>query len=306
MQFLFGVVIPYAALAAFLFGLVRKVLWWARSPVPYHIALSGGQQRSLPWIRQSKLDNPSGTAGVIGRVAMEALFFRSLIRNNTTERREGGELSYHWQKWLWIFSLMFHWSMAVVVFRHLRFFLDPVPGLVNGVEALDGFFQIGLPTLYITDVTLLVGISYLFLRRVLNDRLRYISLPTDYILPLLILGVGGSGVLMRYFLKVDIPSVKQLAMGLVTFNPVVPEGIGGIFYVHITLVSLLIAYLPFSKLVHMVGIFFSPTRNLANNSRAVRHVNPWNPKPPVHTYQEYEDEFRDKMVQAGLPVEKES
>jgi hypothetical protein len=26
----------------------------------------------------------------------------------------------------------------------------------------------------------------------------------------------------------------------------------------------------------------------------------------VHTYDEYEDEFRDKMIEAGLPVEKES
>jgi hypothetical protein len=25
---------------------------------------------------------------------------------------------------------------------------------------------------------------------------------------------------------------------------------------------------------------------------------------PVHTYDEYEDEFREKMVEAGLPVEK--
>jgi nitrate reductase gamma subunit len=71
------------------------------------------------------------------------------------------------------------------------------------------------------------------------------------------------------------------------------------------LVSVLLAYFPFSKLLHMPGIFLSPTRNLANNSRMKRHVNPWNYPVPVHTYAEYENEFRDKMKAADLPVEKD-
>ena len=49
----------------------------------------------------------------------------------------------------------------------------------------------------------------------------------------------------------------------------------------------------------------SPTRNLTTNSREKRHTNPWNYPVKVHTYQHYEDEFREKMVEAGLPVEKE-
>jgi hypothetical protein len=70
-------------------------------------------------------------------------------------------------------------------------------------------------------------------------------------------------------------------------------------------VTTLIAYFPFSKLMHLGGVFLSPTRNLANNNRRIRHINPWNHPVEVHTYQEYEDEFRDKMIAAGIPVEKE-
>jgi nitrate reductase gamma subunit len=55
----------------------------------------------------------------------------------------------------------------------------------------------------------------------------------------------------------------------------------------------------------MAGVFLSPTRNLANNSRAKRHINPWNPDLKFHTYEEYEDEFRDVMKAAELPLEKE-
>ena len=92
---------------------------------------------------------------------------------------------------------------------------------------------------------------------------------------------------------------------MVSFSPVVPEGIGSIFYIHLFFVSVLLMYFPFSKLMHMAGVFFSPTRNLANNNRMKRHINPWNPDVKMHTYQEYEDEFRDKMKSAGLPLEKE-
>ena len=110
---------------------------------------------------------------------------------------------------------------------------------------------------------------------------------------------------MRYFFKVHIVGVKQLAMGLVSFKPSIPEGIGVLFYIHMFLISVLFAYFPFSKLMHMGGVFMSPTRNLANNSREVRHINPWNYPVHVHTYEEYENDFRDKMKKAGLPVEKE-
>lgn len=302
--FFFGALVPYAALGVFLAGMVYRVLTWARAPVPFRIPVTCGQQKSLPWIPHSRLDNPATSWGVIGRMALEILFFRSLIRNTKVELREG-RLGYHWEKWLWLGGLVFHWSMLVILLRHLRFFTEPVPAFVNWLAGLDGFFRIGLPVLYMTDVTIVFALTYLVLRRVLIPQVRYISLPTDYLLPLLILATALTGIVMRYFLRVDITLVKDLALGLVTFRPRVPEGIGAIFYIHLFLASLLLACFPFSKLVHMAGIFLTPTRNLANNSRMRRHVNPWNYPVRVHTYAEYEEEFREKMVQAGIPVEKE-
>ena len=53
------------------------------------------------------------------------------------------------------------------------------------------------------------------------------------------------------------------------------------------------------------GVFLSPTRNMANDNRANRHVNPWDYPVKVHTYAEYEDEFRDVMKAAGMPLEKD-
>ena len=108
------------------------------------------------------------------------------------------------------------------------------------------------------------------------------------------------------FAKISKPNeLKTLAMGWVTFSPIVPKDVSVIFYIHLCFVFILMAWFPFSKLMHMGGIFLSPTRNLANTSRMRRHINPWNAPVKVHTYVEYEDEFRAKMKAVGLPVEKE-
>jgi nitrate reductase gamma subunit len=301
---LFGVVIPYAAFMLFLAGVTYRVIVWAKSPVPFRIPTTCGQQKSLPWIKSSRWESPHNLAGVVGRMALEVLLFRSLFRNTKAEVKDGRPI-YGGAKWLWLAGLAFHWSFLVIVLRHLRFFFEPVPGWVNLLATLDGLFEFAVPTLFLTDVLLLGSVTYLFLRRVALPYLRYISLPADYFPLLLILAIGLSGFLMRHVYKVDLFRVKELVLGLVQLRPQAPEGIGWIFYLHIFLVSTLLAYFPMSKLMHMGGVFLSPTRNLANDSRRRRHINPWNPAVKVHTYEEYEDEFRDKMKAAGLPVERE-
>lgn len=305
LSYFFGVVFPYVAIFTFLGGFVYRILKWAGAPVPFRIPTTGGQQKSLPWIKQSKLDNPTTTAGVVGRMLLEVLFFRSLFRNTKLEYRDGPKIDYQWEKWLWLAGLAFHYSFFVIFVRHLRFFAEPVPFFVHLTERVDGFLQVGLPGIYITDMLFLAAVTYLFVRRVVIPQMRYISLPADYFPLLLLLGVGLSGILMRYFTKVDVVKVKELAMGLVTFHPTVPEGIGVLFFIHFFLICVLMAYFPYSKLMHLGGVFLSPTRNLPNDSRMNRHINPWNYPVKVHTYQEYEDHFREKMVEAGLPVEKE-
>lgn len=305
LHFFFGVLIPYLAIAVFIAGFIYRVIKWSMSPVPFCIPTTAGQMKSFPWIKQNKLDNPSSTLGVIGRMALEVFAFRSLFRNTKTELREGPRLSYGSEKFLWIAGLAFHWSFLIIFIRHFRFFMLDIPVVIQMIEGLDSFLQIGAPLLYLTDVVLLAAVTFLVFRRLAMPLVKYISLPADYFPLFLILGIAITGILMRYFIKTHIVGVKELVLGLVSFNPVVPEGIGVIFYIHLFLVSALLAYFPLSKLMHMGGVFLSPTRNMANNSREVRHVNPWNYPVHVHTYEEYEEEFREKMKKAGLPVEKE-
>ncbi len=313
LQVVFGIIVPYLAVILFIVGFARRVMGWARSAVPFRITTTAGQQTSMPWIKQAKIDNPSSTFGVIVRMFLEIVLFRSLFRNTRMKLNSDGKLTYRLELFLWIGALAFHYAFLTVSIRHLRFFTEPVPFFVSLLEKLDGFFRIevmydaiqaGLPGVYLSGLVLFAAALYLFIRRVVIPQVRHISLAADYFPLFLIMGIALSGIFMRYVAKVDITAIKELTMGLVTFRPTIPDGIGGVFYAHMFLVSILLAYFPFSKLMHLGGVFLSPTRNMTGNTRQVRHVNPWNHPVKVHTYEEYEDDFREKMVEAGLPVVK--
>jgi len=304
-QSVFGVIIPYAAIIIFIVGFVYRIVKWAKAPVPFHIPTVAGQQQSLHWIKDSRIESPSSTAGVIVRMALEVLLFRSLFRNDSVEVKRAQKLVYGETKYLWLGGLVFHWSLLFILFRHLRLFTEPVPSAVLFVQNIDGIFQIAIPTIFITDFLILIALTYLVLRRLISPQIRYISLPADYFAVFIILGIAVSGILMRLFFRVDVSEVKWLAMGMLSLHPVVPEGLSPVFYIHLFLVSTLLAYFPFSKLMHGAGLLFSPTRNLKNNSRRQRHINPWDYPVKVHTYEEWEDEFREVMKKVDLPVERE-
>jgi nitrate reductase gamma subunit len=307
MPYLFGVALPYLALIIFLGGCVYKVVDWAKSPVPFPIQTTCGQAKSLDFIKHDRLESPATNAEVVARMFLEIVTFRSLFRNTKSEIHQGPHLTYESSKWLWCFALIFHYSFFSIVVRHLRLFLDPVPAWIGWWEYIDGIFEIGAPNWYLSDAGLVLGCVLLFGRRLITRHVRYISLVNDYFPLVLIFAVAITGILMRFFLRtdIDIVNIKQLTVGLVTLSPVIGAKIGSIFYIHVFLVCVLLAYFPFSKLMHFAGVFLSPTRNLKNDSRAVRHINPWNPRILPHSYAGYEDEFREFMVDAGIPVEKE-
>ena len=283
--------IAYLAFAVFVAGMVWRVVAWARVPVPFPIALTCGQQNAA-W-----LENPSTRAGAACRVALEALLFRSLLRNSRAQLlSEVGQavpparFIYHPALSLWAGALLFHICLFCVWIGHLRFFVDP---------ALLG------PANPFVDAGLLAALAFLFLRRVLDPRLRYLTLFSDYLPLALLATVASSGVLMRWWAHTDVAAVKRFALGLATFHPIAPVGVGLLFYIHLFAASALAVSIPFTKLAHMAGVFFSPTRNLPNDSRARRHVNPWLAPAQVHTYAEWEDEFLDRIRAAGLPLERQ-
>jgi nitrate reductase gamma subunit len=192
---------------------------------------------------------PTTVAGVRWRMAREVVFFESLFKSS---------------KWTWIFGWAFHVTLLLVVLRHLRYFQDPVwlpVVLVQPFGTYAGFIMVA-------------ALGGLWARRWLVDRVRYISTPSDHLMLALLILIGITGLAMRFVAHTDILAVKAFVLGLMWFDwralPADP-----VLLVHLALVALLMFIFPISKLLHAPGLFFSPTRNQADNAREVRHTSAW-------------------------------
>jgi len=194
MQTIFAYCVPGTAILIFLVGFVAKVIGWAKRPVPFRIPTTGGQQQTLDWIPQNKWDNPSTGPQTAMRMFLEIVTFRSLFRNTKLVlKHDDGKnpiVAYVSNKWLWLFAILFHYSFLIIVVRHMRLFLQPVPQVINAVEFVDSIFQIYAPTLYQTDMLILAGAGFLLARRLYDAKLRYISLVNDYFPLILILAIA--------------------------------------------------------------------------------------------------------------------
>ena len=194
---------------------------------------------------------PVTGSGVVARVAREVVLFESLFKAS---------------KWTWLFGWIFHAALLVVLVGHLRYFTEPVwtpAAVVQGVAPYAG-------------LAMIAGLAGLWGRRFLVDRVRYISSPSDHLMLALLVAIGATGVAMRFGVHTDIVALKAFALGLVRFDWQ-PMPTDGVLLLHLVFVAALMVVFPFSKLLHAPGLFFSPTRNQADDPRERRHVTPWAP-----------------------------
>ncbi|MFZ2196842.1 MAG: hypothetical protein WAV13_03850 [Thermodesulfovibrionales bacterium] len=196
----------YLSMLVFLGNYVARVLIWAKSK-PVNEAMS--RKFSIKTLVMAVCDILS--------------FRRLLIANDL----------------LWIGEWTFHVSFVVVILRHLRYFLEPVPRWVWALQTP------GIIAGYILPLSL----AYIFTVKFLVERKKYVS-SYNFSLLVLILLLSVSGLLMKTIYHPDIVSVKTFIMGIVTFRfGAVPENIFFIF--HFVLVLALIVNLP-------VHIFAAP------------------------------------------------
>ncbi len=192
---------------------------------------------------------PTTRSGVALRMAREVVLFESLFKSN---------------KWIWVFGWLFHVGLALVLLRHARYFQAPVCDLVEFIQPFGKY----------ASFAMVAGLAGLWARRFLVDRVRYISTPSDHLILALLLGIGLSGMMMTFVAHTDIVALKAFTLGLVTFDWH-PMPADGVLMAHLFLVALLMIIFPISKLLHAPGIFFSPSRNQADNPREQRHLAPW-------------------------------
>ena len=224
----------YAATAILVLGVTRKIFIFARTPQPLKIPTTPA---------------PVTRLGVAARMLREVTVFESLFKSN---------------KWIWLFGWAFHLCLFVELLWHLRYFTEPVWFFVPWLHWFTTFTGFGM----------VAGLLGLWARRFLVDRVRYITNPSDHLMLALLVGIGASGLNMRYLAHTDIVEVKAFFLGLMRFSwqplPADPA-----LLVHLTLVATLMIVFPVSKLLHAPGVFFSPTRNQVDNPREKRWTAGW-------------------------------
>jgi nitrate reductase gamma subunit len=224
----------YLATALLTVGLARKLVDYARTPAPLKIPTTPA---------------PLNATGVGLRVAREVVLFESLFRSS---------------KWTWIFGWAFHVALLLVLLRHLRYFQQPVWLPVTWLQPFGMY----------AGFAMVAALGGLWARRVLVDRVRYISTPSDHLMLALLLVIGSTGLGMSFVAHTDIVALKAFTLGLLRFD-LQPLPADPLLLVHLALVALLMIVFPISKLLHAPGLFFSPTRNQADSSREARHIAAW-------------------------------
>jgi len=224
----------YVATLILVAGLGYKIYEYARTPAP---------------LKVPTMPAPLTRGGVALRLAGEVVLFKSLFRSN---------------KWIWLFGWLFHFGLLLVLLRHLRYFTDPVWFWVALLQPFGKYAAFAM----------MAGLVALLARRILVERIRYISNPSDYLMLVLLLLIGGSGSMMTFVVHTDIVQLKAWALGVMYFDwqPIPTDPL---LLLHLTFVFLLMIIFPFSKLLHAPGIFFSPSRNQVDDAREKRHLAPW-------------------------------
>lgn len=221
--FVVGAILPYTVIPVFLIGMVYRFRIWFKTPQPAKMTLF-----------------PPADSTFRGVLA-ETLFFPSLFRGDRV---------------LWAFSWLFHVTLALVFVGHIRVFTGLIDQILlsagmspDGIDAMS-YYSGGVAGI----ILLATGLLLLF-RRFTIARVREITSVPDLLAPLLLVAIVITGDLMRFAEHFDLNETRIWASSLLIFSPVVPQN--GMFLLHLALAQLLILFIPFSKVLHFGGIFFT-------------------------------------------------
>ncbi|MGC2165842.1 MAG: respiratory nitrate reductase subunit gamma [Gallionella sp.] len=224
----------YVATLVFVVGLVYRIRSYIVTPSPLKIPTTPA---------------PITTGGVVFRMTREVVLFESLFKASL---------------WTWGLSWLFHASLLLVLLRHLRYFTEPVWGWVAFLQPFGMY----------AGITMLLGLCGLWARRILVERIRYISTPSDHLMLVLLIAIAGSGLMMKFVAHTDVIEIKGFFQGLMHFS-MQPFPADILVMLHLLMVAVLLLIFPVSKLLHAPGLFFSPTRTQKDNPREKRHISAW-------------------------------
>jgi nitrate reductase gamma subunit len=229
LRLLVTVILPYFAIVVFIVAMISRIRTWLKLPSP-PITL-------FP----APLDEAANKLNAV----KEALFFPSLFNGDRV---------------LWLFAWVFHAVLLLIFVGHFRVFTNVDAILVALGMSEEAILAMSSGAGGAAGVLVLVALVLLFLRRLAYTRIREITGTADYLALLLIGAIIVTGNMMRFGAEhFDLALTREYFAGLATFANVREAAAlsNNLFVVHMCLGFLLLLCMPFSKLLHFGGIFFT-------------------------------------------------
>ena len=238
----------YASVGVFVILTLAKVikystmplhLRWELYPVPHEKwkAEYGGSYYEEPeWWKKPR---ETTLLGELKEMLMEMLFIKRV---------------FEYKRSLWWMTFPFHFGIYLILVWFALLFVNSIAGLagfstvksvINPLIAFVG--PLGM-------ILLTFGCLGLLFRRLYDKGMRYYSAPVDYFNLIFILAVVVTG-LAAWRIDADFEIAKSFMTSLVTLST--PPALPAQVVAHVTLLSLLVAYIPATKMTHFVGKYFT-------------------------------------------------
>ncbi len=220
-----GIVLPYLTLIVFITGIAFRINKWNKAKAAKMTLFPASVTPGDKW----------------KRIIKEVLIFEGLFQGN---------------KPLWVGTWVFHAALALIILGHFRVFTD-FPLIWNALGMDKGDVDTMSVVIGGGAGVIILGMGfYLLFRRFAVQRVREISDAEDYFAIFLILAIIITGDIMRFGSHFDLKESRDYFAALFTFEAArVPSN--SYFLLHFLLGQLLIMYIPFSKFMHIPGIFYS-------------------------------------------------
>ncbi len=241
----------YAAVAVFAIVLLAKVvkyatmpvhLRWELYPVPHEKRAEhgGSYYEEADWWKKPR---ESTLIGELKDMLMEMIFIKRVFEHKRP---------------LWWFTYPFHTGVYLILVWFALLFIGAVAELAGiEVSAAGSGAVIYYLTLLAGSVAMILMFVFgigLLLRRLADSSMREYSTFVDYFNLLFILAVVATGIAAWQYDR-DFSIARAAMKALITFSPL-PE-LSSAAKLHLVLLSLLLIYMPFTKMTHFVAKYFT-------------------------------------------------
>ena len=228
-RFLVGVILPYVAVIVFVVGMTWRIRTWKKLASP----------------PMTLFPAPADAKANTRNTLKEALLFSSLFKGDRV---------------LWSVAWVFHVVLALIFVGHFRVFTNADALLTASGMSEDSIHAMSGGVGGAAGVIILILVALLVVRRMTLQRVREITGAADYLALLLIGAIIITGNMMRFGGEhFDLALTREYFANLATFGKAAQAAAlkNNLFLAHLGLAFLLIMCMPFSKLLHFGGIFFT-------------------------------------------------